>query len=381
MNKFAETILVTFVGGMLFTWLHVPLSWMLGPLTAVLLWTAFTRRHLAWPAGMRNLGMALLGYSMGLSFTMESARQISTQLPSMLVATVTTIIFSIIVAIVTARLTGINVASSAIGSIPGGLSQMVILSEEIEGADTAVVTFMQTIRVLMVVFTVPFLAVHSLANEPVSGVAGLGRQAASSQDTLLASLAVAADALSARPLFVCALLLCVLAAVWIAIKLRFPTPYLLGPILAAALFTVGGLEPPQLPSLFILLAQWSLGIYMGLGIKLSSLKSWKKLLPYSILGSAVVVAFSMGISIVFSRILPISIMTAFLGTSPGGMAEMGITATAVGANVSLVVAYQMFRILFILFIVPYLLRWGFRRLYRNSETNSKTNSKTCMAEK
>ncbi|NHN33944.1 AbrB family transcriptional regulator [Paenibacillus agricola] len=370
MNRFAETILVTFAGGMVFTWLHVPLSWMLGPLTAVLLWTALLRRSLAWPVGLRNMSLALLGYSMGLSFTMESARQISTQLPSMLVATITTVIFSLIVAFITARQTGIDVASSAIGSIPGGLSQMVVLSEEVEGADTAVVAFMQTIRLLTVIFTVPFLAVHGLANGSVSGVAGLGRQADSIQDTLLGSFTVALDAVWARPMFAVILLLGVIATTWIAIKLRFPTPYFLGPILAAALFTVGSYDPPPLPSLFVLLAQWSLGIYMGLGIKLSSLHNWKKLLPYSIIGSAAVVGFSLGLSYVFSMLLPISVMTAFLGTSPGGMTEMGVTATAVGANVSLVVAYQMFRILFILFIVPLLLKWGFRRFRHSTESHS-----------
>ncbi|SFL35734.1 hypothetical protein SAMN03159341_105245 [Paenibacillus sp. 1_12] len=368
MKRIAETIIVTFAGGLLFTWLHVPLSWMLGPLTAVLLWNVFTRRNLAWPGSFRNLGLSLLGYSMGLSFTLESARQISTQLPSMLIATITTIVFSLIVAAVTARQTNVSFASSAIGSIPGGLSQMVVLSEEIEGADLAVVAFMQTIRLLTVIFTVPFLAVHGLANEPVQGATGLAGQANGSVATMFGPFIAAAQDIASRPLFITLLLLCVIASVWIAIRLRFPTPYFLGPILAASLFTIAGYEPPHLPSLFIILAQWSLGIYLGLGIKLSSLGNWRKLLPYSIVGSIAIVAFSLGLSVVFSLFMPISVMTAFLGTSPGGMTEMGVTATLVGANVSLVVSYQMFRILFILFVVPYLLKWGFRRFRRQRDS-------------
>jgi membrane AbrB-like protein len=360
-KRVIETILITFIGGMLFTLLHVPLSWMLGPLTAVLVWNAFSRRTLKWPESLRNAGLMLLGYSMGLSFTIESARQISSQLPSMMVATITTIVFSLAIAVWTARQTGVSFASSAIGSIPGGLSQMVVLSEEIEGADTAVVAFMQTIRLLSVIFIVPFLAVHGLANGQSASAAGLGKQSSGAGDTLLGSLLVFLHAAAARPLFCCILLLCIFASAWLAVKLRFPTPYFLGPILAAALFTVAGFEPPHLPSLFILIAQWSLGIYMGMGIKLSSLRNWRKLLPYSISGSIVVVAFSLGLSYAFSLLQPISVMTAFLSTSPGGMTEMGVTASLVGANISLVVAYQMFRILFILFIVPYMLRWGFRR--------------------
>jgi membrane AbrB-like protein len=372
LKRIAETIMVTFAGGLLFTWLHVPLSWMLGPLTAVLLWTALARRSLAWPGKLRNMGLALLGYSMGLSFTIESALQISTQLPSMLIATITTIVFSLIVAAWTARQTNVSFESSAIGSIPGGLSQMVVLSEEIEGADLAVVAFMQTIRLLTVIFTVPFLAVHGLANEAVQGVAGPGGQANGSADTIISSIIIAAQAITSRPLFSVILLLCVMASVWITVRLRFPTPYFLGPILAASLFTIAGYEPPHLPSLLIILAQWSLGIYLGLGIKLSSLGNWRKLLPYSIMGSVAIVAFSLGLSVVFSSLMPISVMTAFLGTSPGGMTEMGVTATLVGANVSLVVAYQMFRILFILFVVPYLLKWGFRRFRRNPNPDPRT---------
>ncbi|WP_028547761.1 AbrB family transcriptional regulator [Paenibacillus sp. UNC451MF] len=361
MNRILETILVTFAGGLLFTLLHVPLSWMLGPLTAVLLWSAFTRRRLTWPAGLRNAGLAVLGYGMGLTFTAESARQISSQLPTMLMATVLTIAFSLAAAYVTSRYTGISMASSVIGSIPGGLSQMVVLSEEIEGAETTVVAFMQTIRLLTVIFTVPFLAVHGIANGVGAvDVSGLSKQGSGSSGFIDALMAWVHDA-AARPFFFALVVVLMAASAWIAVKLRFPTPYFLGPIIAAGILTVTGYELPHLPSLLTILAQWSLGIYMGLGIKLSSLSNWKKLLPYSIAGSIAVVAFSLGLSYVFSVVHPISLTTAFLSTSPGGMTEMGVTASLIGADISMVVAYQMFRILFILFIVPYMLRWGFRR--------------------
>ncbi|WP_277713703.1 AbrB family transcriptional regulator [Paenibacillus mucilaginosus] len=125
--------------------------------------------------------------------------------------------------------------------------------------------------------------------------------------------------------------------------------------------TIAGLAPPHLPAPLLLAAQWSLGIYLGLGIKLSGLAGWRRLLPYSLLTGAGLVLFSLGLSWVYSLLLPMTTATAFLSTSPGGMTEMGVVASVIGADVSLVVAFQMFRILFILFAVPYLLRWGFRR--------------------
>lgn len=361
MKPIIETIVITFLGGMLFTLLHVPLSWMLGPMTAVLLWNTFTRRNLVWPTWLRNGGLLLLGYSMGLSLTLESTKKISTQLPYMLIATLLTIMFSLIIAFLISRLTGVSVPSSVIGSIPGGLSQMIVLSEEIKGADAAVVAFMQTVRLLLVVFVIPFVAVHGLADGMIGGsVVGGDMVNDSSTSGLWDSLAVWAKAMAARPLFSCMLVAGVAAACWIAVKLHFPTSYFLGPFIAAAAFTVSGTEPPHLPSLFVLMAQWSLGIYMGTGIKLSSLSNWKRLLPYTIFGNIAVILFSVTLSYVFSLFMPMSLLTAFLGMSPGGMAEMAVTATLIGADVSVVVAYQIFRILFILFIVPYLLRWGFK---------------------
>jgi len=221
--------------------------------------------------------------------------------------------------------------------------------------------FIQTIRLLTVIFTVPFLAIHGLKDELSTKAGVLG---AIGGHTIWGSLQIGADAVVARPLFIVFIVIGLLAAVWIALKLRFPIPHLLGPILVAGALMVFGFEPPHIPSLFNFMAQWSLGIYLGIGIKLSSLENWRKLLPYSILGSGAVVLFSLAMSYVFNEIHAMSVLTAFLSTSPGGMTEMGITASTVGADVSVVVAYQMFRILFILFIVPYVLRVGIHRFYK-----------------
>ncbi|MCZ8533079.1 hypothetical protein [Psychrobacillus psychrodurans] len=40
--QFIETLLCGLVGGYVFALLNLPLSWMLGPLTAVLLWKLFS---------------------------------------------------------------------------------------------------------------------------------------------------------------------------------------------------------------------------------------------------------------------------------------------------------------------------------------------------
>ncbi|MNW03830.1 putative ammonia monooxygenase [compost metagenome] len=66
-----------------------------------------------------------------------------------------------------------------------------------------------------------------------------------------------------------------------------------------------------------------------------------------------------------------SLTTAFLGTAPGGMAEMGLTGAAVGADLSIIVAYQMFRLLFILFIAPLVVKLLLRVYHAHADSPAK----------
>ncbi|OPZ70448.1 MAG: putative ammonia monooxygenase [Firmicutes bacterium ADurb.Bin456] len=71
---------------------------------------------------------------------------------------------------------------------------------------------------------------------------------------------------------------------------------------------------------------------------------------------------SLGTGYLLTLFHPLSLTTAFLGTSPGGMGEMGLTAVLVGADVSLVAAYQLFRLSFILFVLTILLKRHFQKV-------------------
>jgi membrane AbrB-like protein len=69
-----------------------------------------------------------------------------------------------------------------------------------------------------------------------------------------------------------------------------------------------------------------------------------------------IVGFAFGLSYCLHTLYHIDMTTAFLCIAPGGLPEMGVTAHTVHADVSMVAAYQLFRVFFILFIVPIFLR-------------------------
>lgn len=341
---FLETLLVSMVGGFLFQLIHSPLPWMLGPLFFVLVWTQLLKRKIWWHVNMRNAALVILGYTIGNSFSTGTGVQILRQLPAMIICTVATVFASVLIGFITSRKTGVSLSTSIIGSIPGGLTQMATLTEEIEGADLSSVIFMQTMRLISVVFFVPFLVIHGVAKSVAPGkAAGV---------TGLEWSLNAVDPVSLIPY-----ILLVLAAVYLAVRLKIPTPFLTGPILGVALLNMlGSGIGPEVPRLLLIGAQLSMGVYMGQNMQLSSLSNWKQMLPYTLAGSLSLVLFSLGLGELLSRFHSIKLVTAFLGTAPGGIAEMGVTAIQVHADLSLVSAYQMFRIFFILFIVPPVLK-------------------------
>lgn len=335
-----ETLLVALVAALLFTWMHVPLAWMLGPLAGVMGWRMLTKRRMFWPIQLRQGALIILGYMLGSSFTRDTAGEIVHQLPYMLGSTFLIVLASMTMGYFVARFSHSNLASGFFGSVPGGLSQMVVLGEEVTGVDATVVTFMQTIRVISVVFLVPFLTLNGLAGKsstlivPVS----LGDWKGYALFTVIA-----------------------VGGALLGQKIHLPAGYLTGSLLATAIAVVLGLPAPHLPTWVITLSQLCIGTYIGLLMKPDPSHDFKRLGILTIVSSGILVVLSFLIGYVLSKVNPISVSTGFLSTAPGGMAEMGLTASMVHADLSMVSAYQLFRVFFVMFALPPLLKWWVKR--------------------
>jgi hypothetical protein len=339
------TGLAAIPGGFLFSFLHIPLPWMLGPLTFTLIHHALRGRGTRWPVGLRNAGMIVIGYSMGRTVTAETMQLILINLPGMAAVTLLIVSFSLAMGYLTHRKTGISLASGILGSVPGGLAQMVLMAEEIEEADVAAVTLMQMARIIAVLFIVPFVATYGIAHLPV-GPPASSPVAAAAGYNLFAALP--------------ALLMAPLGAL-LAIRLNAPIPFLLGPIFATMTAVLLGFPAPQVPGPLINTAQLFFGVYLGVTISLESLRGAGRVLPWAVGGAVALVAFTYLLAFGLTRVTSASLLTAFLSTAPGGITEMGIVALTLGADVAFILAYQLFRLFFILLVAPLLLRRQFKR--------------------
>lgn len=331
------TAIVALTGGYLFQLIDMPVPWLLGSLSAVLLYNQGLKKPTYWPFKLREIAQIILGYVMGCSFTPEAGLGIVKSLPAMFFSNIMMAGFTILSGYYVSRLAGIPSPSCILGSIPGGITQMILLCDDIEDSDVTIVAFMQTVRIITVVFAVPFLVLHSVSPEVVAITArNLPGSDSSSMPFWFLAFFIPLAALGGM----------------LGKKLRFPTPYLLGSLLTIAVLSLFGVAVPQMPSWLVVASQVSFGAYFGNSMKMESLQNWKRMLSLSLLSSGALIAVTFLMGYLLTRMYPVDLLSIFLALAPGGMTEMAITAITVNAVLTTVTSYQLFRILFINLIIP-----------------------------
>ncbi|MCA0755811.1 AbrB family transcriptional regulator [Paenibacillus sp. N4] len=353
--RFLLSLGVSLSGGLIFTFLHIPISWLLGPMLFMLLGSQVFKLQLMWPTPVRDYGILIIGYAIGLTMTEEALQGILFQLPMMLLMSLLLVGLCALIAYAASKATDFDFPSLLVGSVPGGLSQMVTLADEMKPINLTLVTFLQVIRLIMIVFCVPILLYSPWigGNFHASGIA------AEAQDIGPSWSGLFPDMLFYAPL-------CILGA-WIARKLHFPTASMLGPMLVMGIVQwTAAAPPPELPVTLLNISQLMIGSHVGLMLRPQQLQRKKQTITLALLSSMLLITGSVGLSYFLSKVFSLSAATSLLSMAPGGMDQMSIMAHAIGADLSIVSGYQLFRILFIFFVVSPLLKMILTRMLKRS---------------
>jgi membrane AbrB-like protein len=338
----SAAVFSAYVGGLIFSLLHWPIPWLLGPMTAVLIVSQFGITKLNWPIAIRNMGLIIVGYSIGITFTKDTLVTMFSKLPSMAFMTIFLLMVCAGMAYIISLITSINFPTALTSSIPGGLSQIITFAEETKGIDITTVTFFQVTRLIVIIFFVPILIFSPLFSKVGSKV---------SPDVITNNVVQ-----SFFPQIFLFALFSVLMA-FIGKKIKLPTAFLLGPILGIAILNIAGVSGPPLPSVVLDISQFMIGGYIGLLLKPEKLKQKGRVIPVALISGIILVSVSLGLSFLLVLQYHFSFTTSFLSLAPGGADQMGIIGHELEADISMITGYQLFRILFIFFAVPPLLRW------------------------
>jgi len=341
------TFLCGLAGGLLFYFLHLPLPWILGPAAAMITMNAIRPNSTFFPLWISELGFMAIAYVLGRSITAQTGQLIANDLPWMILIGVVWIVVCFFIGLAFAKAARLHEATGVLGCMPGGLSQMVLLADDVKGADPGTVAVIQTARLVLVLYTVPFLATL-WSND---------------QSYPIITMVEGDKADLWSPIYGLLLLPLVPLAAWIAKRIRLPAGEFAGPAVCVGALSAFGCPWPDLPDSLMAVAQLVIGIYIGGRVRPRLIITNKRLAPLAFIIGALLVAIASLTSWILSMTTSDTIVTWFLALGPGRLGEMAATALVLEADVAQVTSYQMARLFMILIFAPPMLR-GMLSLHR-----------------
>jgi membrane AbrB-like protein len=327
-------LLLAIVAGFVCSWAHTPLPWMIGPLFAVA-GARLAGINLTGVAGGRYAGQWIIGSALGLYFTPVVVKQVVSFAPWMVVAGVYALLSGMICGLALARIANVDGRTAFFASIPGGATEMSILAERF-GARTDLVAAAHSLRLMVVTVTIPFAmqwsGLHGLEINPP------GVREVNPAGLALLALATGVGGLAMR-------------------ALGRTNPWFMGPLLVAMGFTVAGQSLSAVPSWLSNTAQLVIAVSLGVRFSREFLHTAPRWLGSVALGTVGMLVLCAGAAWLLAGATGLHPATMILGTSPGGIAEMSITAKVLQLGVPVVTAFQVCRLVAVLLIVGPMYRW------------------------
>ncbi len=336
----AVTLAAALAAALLCRRLHVPLPWMIGPLLATAAASVLGAPTQSWDP-LRNAGQWVIGTALGLYFT----PQVTALVGRLWWAVALGIAWALALCWLFGRWLhrdlaqrlpaseSVRRATSYFAGAVGGASEMTLLAER-EGARTDLVAAAHSLRLLIVTVLIP--VAFSLGGLHGWDAGAAVRRIDPGGLVLLAAATLAGALLLSRT--------------------RWANPWFMGALLVAMGLTMAGLELSALPVEATNGAQLVIGVSLGVRFRAEFVHTAPRWLGSVALGTLAMIVSSAGFAALLAQATGLPGPTLVLATSPGGIAEMAITAKVLQLGVPVVTAFQVCRLVAVLVLVEPLYR-------------------------
>ena len=335
--------------GFLFQYLHTPIPWMIGPMVGVAVLNLMgVKMHS--PPYARQMGQVILGSAISLYFTPAVVRELGSNFPAIAAATVAVFLVGGLGALTLSRASGVDGKSTFFASIPGGAMAMAVLAEQY-GAKIAPVAVAHSLRVSLVVILIPFALTYG----------GFPLEAAAYRPSVPLNFWILLPWLGFG---------CLIGEA--SERLHLHNGYLLTPIFFGAALTLSGIQLSAVPRAFTDFAQLMFGLVLGARYERAFFARYKLFIPFALLNSFFILVASAIAGVVLAWAFNLPVATMIMATSPGGLAEMTITAQALQLSVPLIVAFHLFRVVIVNMGTQYIYTytaWMFDRSPRSKKVS------------
>jgi len=310
--------------------LNLPLPFLMGPLTACLLFAV---------AGAKLEGMGLVGTAMrtilGIAIGASITPQTLSALPGFAPTLVLVPLFVGVIGLVGFpffhKLLGFDRATSFYAAMPGGLQDMLVFGEE-AGGDVRAMSLIHATRVLAIVATAPFVIAWIW---DIDLTAAPGQPASAVGWVQIAIMAASG-----------------LAGWKIAERVGLFGASILGPMILTAALSLTGVIHSRPPAEMIWAAQFFIGLSVGakyVGITPREIRvDIGAGLGYAVLLSLI----SLGFLWIAGQLSNAETLDMALSFLPGGQGEMVVVAIIAGADLSFVVTHHLMRLFTVILLAP-----------------------------
>ena len=338
MNKWAQfrpvfiALLIGIFGGAIAWWLKVPAPFLTGPAAFVSV-AGVLGADCRIPDRLRDACFIVIGLTLGSSVTPEILSAAAAWPISLIGMCISVGIVMLAGGFMFQRAFGMDRKTALLASSPGHLSYVISFSADI-GAGTAIISVIQSIRILFLTLAVP-VAVAVLTD------ADMGMRAPIGQVLPLTYLAI----------------LVVLSAMFgmVLLKVKVPAAFLISGMIISSIahgtnITPGSVTPEITTAAFVIM-----GTLIGTrfsGVSLNALRT-------AAFGGIVLTLMGLTISICAAAIISYStdlpLIDVIIAFAPGGLETMVAMGAIVGADPAYVAIHHVARLFFLSMFVPLVL--------------------------
>ncbi|WP_035323412.1 AbrB family transcriptional regulator [Peribacillus kribbensis] len=343
---------ITSLGGLLLYTTGISIAWLLGSLFTASIISLFLKPggkasrtnkgiHPYW----RQIGQAILGIQLGQNLHFSSLNIFEDHFILISLMLLMSIAVALLSGMMLWHFSKASMITCLFGTTPGGMSAMPAIAEE-AGANALVVSLIQTIRILFVIGTVPFIA-GKVNNQLHINLPGSNHSYLEFFPLLWTFLLIIGS----------------IIGVEMGKRLKLPAPWLVGSMIGASIsqlfitYFYMNDASPFWPHIIVILAQVMIGASIGFQVKKEMFRGLGRIIYGGLATSFLMVTIMGSCSIWISKITQIPLVTCILAFAPGGIAEMASTSMALNADSTFVVTVQSLRLIAVLIIMPAMLKF------------------------
>ncbi|WP_439522443.1 AbrB family transcriptional regulator [Marivita sp.] len=330
MKSILSTFAVAGAGVALFHLLHLPLPWLLGPISACLI-AALLGMPMQGIKPLNDAMRTILGVAVGATLTPAVLSTFPGMWPTLLLVPVMVACIGLIGVPYFQRICGYDFPTAYYATMPGGLQDMIVFGEE-AGANVRALSLIHATRVMVIVAALPFLLIGiwdaDLSNPP-------GAPATSIPLIELGLMA-----------------LCAIVGWRVAERVGLFGASILGPMIVTAALTLAGGLHFRPPAEAIWAAQFFIGIAIGTKYTGITFAEVRKDLTAGLGFCLILIVLTM---IFVEGIYSLGVapgLETLLAFAPGGQAELTVLALIAGADIAFVVAHHVLRIVIVIMGAP-----------------------------